>query len=144
MAYRERIRRCCACRQLMAPLVIGIDGASVEIDGCEACGGVFAEYFDGEPAAIARALVPPGREADESDPPPEAICADCELPMSLHRYLGDGPALLRCGGCLAIFATPAMTSRLARYAMAREPATRPGLLATLEAWWTRRRRPMAE
>jgi hypothetical protein len=37
-------------------------------------------------------------------------------------YLGDGPALDRCGTCLAFFATIETLQRLAQYRMSRPPS----------------------
>jgi hypothetical protein len=130
VAFRERQRLCALCRVPLEPQWVGVGAERVEVDACKRCDGVFIEYFDGEASAIARAL---GPAHGEVGPLPHAgTCSDCGAPMALHRYVGNGPFLLRCESCLAIFATPAMLEELAAYGLPLEPnAKNSGLLALL-------------
>lgn len=94
-----------------------------EIDRCASCGGVFLEFFDGEPSALARGL------EKRSDLPPtggrghggDHLCPDCGEPMVIRPYLDQGPAIPRCETCLAVFLTPALRHEMAQLRLAREP-----------------------
>ena len=80
------------------------------VDVCEC--GVFADYFDGEPRAIARLFVP-GHQ--DRKPKGALACAACGEGMTLLRYRSDqGPELYRCHGCAAVFMTPSMLDALRR------------------------------
>ncbi len=96
------------------------------VDVCERCGAAFFGYFDGEPSALARALPPMTTREPVFEEPPR--CPDCDLAFELRPWLHDGgPDVLRCEGCMAIFATPAALEALARY-------TAPGDEDGLRAW----------
>lgn len=106
------------------PIDAGARAERTEIDRCGACGGIFLEFFDGEPAAISRGLrsrgdVPTGQTDAREDARP-CQCPDCGTEMVLRRYLGQGPALPRCESCLGLFLTPALREEMARFTAAPE------------------------
>jgi hypothetical protein len=114
-------------------------GEHVEVDRCPSCAGIFLEFFDGEPSALSRGLraatTPSGRPS-VSGP---LRCPDCIQPMVRRAYLGHGPELARCEGCLAIFLTPAEASELARLELPPEPPQpEPSWLERLLGWLPRR------
>jgi hypothetical protein len=110
--------------------------AHAQIDRCSACGGLFLEFFDGEPSAISRDL---RERADVAatrgrDAPEQLACPDCEEPMVRRAYLGEGPELARCETCLAVFLAPHEVAALARLELAREPEPEASWLVRLLGW----------
>jgi len=104
------------------------------VDRCPLCAGVFVEYFDGDPSAIARRMADAG-SLDQAMRPleREPICPDCDQGLVLLPYLDDTKPLWRCQGCAGAFLTPGMLDHLADYRWSeREP---PGLLSRLLKWW---------
>ncbi len=92
------------------------DHESAEVDICSSCGGVFFDFFDGEPGDLARGVLtcyPPAEGEDDTELSGELTCAECGASMALHKYMDKGPAIGRCDACVAIFATPAQLRRLA-------------------------------
>lgn len=96
-----------------------VDTETVELDVCTRCGGVFFDYFDGEPGALARRLEVSFVRRGIPDNP--VHCTDCEEPMTLTEWLDNGPSLFRCTSCMAIFATPEMIAQLAVFTVEPEP-----------------------
>jgi hypothetical protein len=119
------------------PVEAGSDSRA-EIDRCTACGGMFLEFFDGEPGAIARGLESRGDVVRAGTRPSEGdglMCPDCEQPMVLRAYLDQGPELPRCEGCLALFLTPETREQMARLELApAEEHREPGWLEQLIDW----------
>lgn len=95
--------------------VVDSGGESAEIDVCGTCGGVFFEFFDGLPNVLARATSKhrslPRRATVVSAPAP---CPDCQLPMDRVRFGESALLLLRCPGCMGLFATVDEARDLAR------------------------------
>ena len=108
------------------------DTESAEVDLCPRCGGVFLDFFDGEPGDLARGVItcyPPSEDAVEISG--ELTCPDCQAAMTPHQYLDRGPGIGRCDACLAAFATPAQLQRLADMVFAEEPDGPPSLMQRL-------------
>ena len=101
----------------------GDPSGRADIDRCPSCGGVFLEFFDGEPSALARGLdrrpdlAPTGGRPQGGD----HRCPDCGEPMVIRAYLDQGPEVPRCETCLAVFLTPALRVEMARLRLARDP-----------------------
>jgi Zn-finger nucleic acid-binding protein len=87
-----------------------------EIDVCDACGGLWADWFDGELHAIAADAESLRVERGTPLPPPRAplagACPRCVEPLApeLYRFsdaregeLITGVELFRCAGCLGAF-----------------------------------------
>lgn len=110
--------------------------AGARIDRCPDCGGMFLEFFDGEPSAISRGLR--GRSDLVGTPPSEPteslFCPDCDGPMVRRRYLEHGPELARCESCLAVFLTPAEVEELARLTLPAEESAEGSWLDRLLRW----------
>lgn len=110
--------------------------AHAQVDRCAACGGLFLEFFDGEPSAISRDL----RERSDAgatrarEAPVRLACPDCEEPMVRRAYLGEGPELARCESCLAVFLAPHEVAQLARLELARDPEPEESWLVRLLGW----------
>ncbi len=123
--YRQRLRPCPACRSPMAELPVPTGGQEpTTVDVCESCGGMYLDYFDGEPSAIARALIGELKETGLQRPPLEEPprCPGCSRDMNLLEYLeDDGPPLYRCSGCLAVFATPEQRRAIAEFVATADP-----------------------
>lgn len=84
-------------------------------DHCEKCGGIFLDFFDGDPSDVARTL-----RGALGENPTHAIegsvdCPDCALPMALELYLDSQIPLYRCGSCAGAFITAGMFRELAKY-----------------------------
>jgi len=91
-------------------------GDAAEVEICRACGSAFFEYFDGEPAELARALQQADRPSgDAAGTQVKSGCPDCGDVYDLMRYLDDGPYLFRCGSCMAVFATADQLRELAAF-----------------------------
>lgn len=128
--YRARLFSCGLCGNPMKPVTLageGVNGGNhdqVVVDLCESCPCVFIEYFDGEPATIARALrqeplmqasalgkIPVSNQPDNAEPK----CPECNIPLQLMLYLDDGPPVHRCDQCMAILATAEQIAALAQF-----------------------------
>jgi Zn-finger nucleic acid-binding protein len=139
-AYREQMRMCPACGTAMDAVPVSADpnDASVraEADICAKCGGIFLEFFDGEPSAISRGMIK-RRELDRKGAAHEGAltCPDCDSPMVRKAYLGQGPSLARCEQCMAAFLAPDEVAVLARLELAPEIAhVEPSWLGRLLSW----------
>lgn len=118
-AYRRRTLPCPACGSPMDEVPLALEGRErVAIDRCAHCGGAFLEFFDGEPIALARHIPERTSEAPVQVGTPR--CPECERPMVEHRYLGEGPELARCEGCMAVFVDALSLGELRR-ATLRDP-----------------------
>jgi Zn-finger nucleic acid-binding protein len=105
-----------------------------EADVCSKCGGVFLEFFDGEPSAVSRRMMKrPKRTTGLLMP--DAACPDCSTPMTRKPYLGHGPEIARCDECLAVFISEGELPALARLELPPESsANEPTWIAKLLAW----------
>jgi len=103
----------------MHEVLVANAGEGAAVDLCSGCGGVFFDFFDGEPSDLSNLLVKDRRPAARR-PPVEAECAACGVPMLPHRYLEDGPLVFRCGACLGLFATSDNLRALAGYSSSPE------------------------
>lgn len=132
--YRERLFPCGLCTAAMKPVTLPGDGDErVVVDICEACRCVFIEYFDGEPATIARSLrseslmqvtalgdlTGPSNAATAANE--TAQCPECAISMQLMLYLDEGPPVHRCDQCMAILATAAQVAALAQFVQLEKP-----------------------
>ena len=92
-----------------------LPGVGESFDHCEKCGGLFLDFFDGDPSDVARSL-----HGTLGDKPTGAVegsvdCPDCERPMALEPYLDSQLPLYRCGTCAGAFVTAGMFRELAKY-----------------------------
>lgn len=98
------------------------DGQGAEIDLCERCGGVFFDFFDGEPGNLSRSLVDlqqtPVIRATADQP---ARCPDCDRPMTLTRYMERGPVLRRCDSCVGVFVNHDQIEAMASFVAEERP-----------------------
>jgi Zn-finger nucleic acid-binding protein len=113
-AYRGGILRCPGCAEPMRREPV----PSAEIDVCEACGGLWVDWFDGDVRALAteaeaaRQGRGPGRASSPGAGAPAGACPRCRqaLRPELHRFsdarpgeLVDGVELFRCPECAGSF-----------------------------------------
>jgi Zn-finger nucleic acid-binding protein len=109
-----------------------------EADVCPKCGGVFLEFFDGEPSAVSRRMLGRRKHAPGPVVGVGSACPDCSTPMTRKAYLGQGPELARCDECLAVFIAESELPSLANLELAPEPAAHePTWIAKLLAWLPR-------
>lgn len=92
-------------------------GEQAEVDICGFCGGVYLEFFDGEPGGLARSILRrlPGVEQPAQPRPAQPSCPDCGTTMESRHYLDNGPRVARCDSCLAVFADAEGLRALATY-----------------------------
>jgi Zn-finger nucleic acid-binding protein len=96
------------------------ESQTAEIDLCTRCGGVFLEFFDGEPSMLAHGML---ALAVDTAPAPRAgdvlraTCPDCGVEMRELRYMEQklGPVVFRCDACMAVFANHDQIRRLASF-----------------------------
>jgi Zn-finger nucleic acid-binding protein len=126
--YRETARSCPACASPMREVELRLrDGGSTGIDLCDSCGGVFLEFFDGEPVALSRRLLP-ALHPTRPDAPSlgaELRCPDCRTPMVEQPYLHRGPHIARCESCMSVFATRAQLQELAGFRIPEDGGAQP-------------------
>lgn len=111
--YRGVAVRCPGCAEPMT--IEGLDGADVDV--CNACGGIWIDWFDGEIRAVARETLAKdlvGRPS-ASDARNEAravgACPRCTRQLVHERYvvraepaaIATGAELLRCEECAGAF-----------------------------------------
>lgn len=95
-----------------------------EVDLCPACGGVWFEFFDGEPASLSRRTLSRGGErlarSEGAMARAEAsalTCPDCRREMQRCTYLDlpEGPRIGRCDACFSVFVPRHELRALARF-----------------------------
>ncbi len=135
--YRGHRRSCPACRSAMDEIPVPLaSGEQAKIDHCPQCGGVFLEFFDGDPGELSRGTLERlvDQDSDAADVAHEtATCPECGNFMPLLRYLEQGPTIFRCEGCMAIFASHPQLRALAAYVEPANPEEPPSLLERLKA-----------
>lgn len=132
MAYRAESLRCPACGELLQAESVHVDGASVFLDRCVRCGGVFLDWHDGEPERVVRAFeASPASGSASRSVRADAACPRCHVP--LHREEKATLAGFRCPECFALFLTAASVEALRELP---EPVTlrRPPCWERVLAW----------
>jgi Zn-finger nucleic acid-binding protein len=121
----------------MSEVAVPVSGQeSARVDHCERCGGVFLEFFDGDPGDLSRGVLERMLEHSGGDPPRgNPRCPDCEIPMKPSRYLETGPVVSRCGRCMGLFATPSQLREVASYSDTEEPEAETSLLRRLRSFF---------
>jgi hypothetical protein len=87
------------------------------VDLCDHCGGVFLEFFDGEPSSLSKEIKQHLQQFESplkigGDP---IQCPDCDRIMEVHPYLDEGPNIARCNRCMALYATPEQIRALSSF-----------------------------
>lgn len=115
-AYRTGVARCPACAEVMREEPIEVDGTNPHIDVCDACGGLWLDWFDGEVQALAASAeavrLERGSMPPRSRPPAQAACPRCQRALEADTYrfpdasegeLLPDVELLRCPECIGCF-----------------------------------------
>lgn len=113
--YRGVAVRCPGCAEPMT--IEALDGADVDV--CNACGGIWVDWFDGEIGAVARETLAKdlvGRPSTSARNEPRAVgaCPRCTRQLVHERYVvrgapsgagatTTGADLLRCEECAGAF-----------------------------------------
>lgn len=130
--YRHSALRCPGCGAALDSIAVG--DSLVEV--CRECRGLFLDWFDGEPRALASALVPPVDDVWVGPEPARVAgpCPRCAVRLDVELFEGRGPYVHRCGACAGVFVDEASVHLLASTA-APDPAKDPptGPLASLLA-----------
>jgi Zn-finger nucleic acid-binding protein len=118
--YRGLAIRCPGCAAAMRQLAL----SEAEVDVCDACGGIWVDWFDGEVKAIAaetlhvnEPVAPGGKGRNEAVA--AGACPRCTRQIVPERYAigAQGAAeLLRCEECLGVFVTRTSAEQLASLA----------------------------
>ena len=111
-AYRGVVVRCPGCGEPMRPEAV----PSAEVDICDACGGLWLDWFDGDVPTLAaeaeRAQVDRGTPIPAAPPQGPGICPRCVRALVADTYrfpdaapgeLIDHVELLRCTECAGSF-----------------------------------------
>jgi Zn-finger nucleic acid-binding protein len=106
-------------------------GGAADVDRCSTCGSVFLDYFDGEPAEVAREVERAGIHRPGVAPAAE-LCPACRIPLRLVAYLDEGPEIYRCGGCGGAFLTPVQLGMVADFRPRAPAEKKPRLLELLD------------
>jgi Zn-finger nucleic acid-binding protein len=131
--YRGIAVRCPGCAETMSAEQVG----EAEVDVCGVCGGVWLDWFDGEPRLLATKIVssgvvgrPSAPESLRNEPRALGACPRCTRQLVAERYTIDnapgakgtatGAELLRCEECAGVF-----VSRTAAETLATLPADDP-------------------
>ncbi len=129
VAYRASALLCPHCEQPLRPVTV----PEAVVDLCDDCGGAWFDWHDGDAPGLAQALHrAPDRAAPDEPASPPGPCPRCALPLTAESFLGDGPVVDRCPGCLGLFAPSASLAALAALAdqHQRAPSAPP-------SFWTR-------
>lgn len=111
------------------------DGARVDV--CAACGGLWLDWFDGDPVRLAR-RVPKARVVQEGDST-EGRCPRCRVPLEAEEFREAGPRVYRCGVCFGLLIPGDAVELIAALNPASDaPAEEPGSLWTALAAIMRR------
>jgi Zn-finger nucleic acid-binding protein len=101
----------------MGEMPVPVEAAgSAAVDVCDRCGGVFLEFFDGEPGSLARGVLEHLEQSPDAVEGGRPTCPDCGQPMQYVRYMKTGPHLARCGNCMGVFVTARQLWPLADFA----------------------------
>ena len=127
---RGAILACPACAGAMVETKL--DEVGVTIDVCRDCRGVWFDWFDGEVSSLARHLdTDPGQPRTLATP----RCPRDGQGLEPQAYLGSGPRVWRCQGCLGLFAARDQIAALQDFhhvmPNTAEPIERTSLLARL-------------
>ena len=90
-----------------------LDAEGVRYHECEACFGIWVDWWSGEPSGVAR-LVPvldPGGPVGKRG----GACPRDGDALVLRPYLDAGPVVERCPTCLGLFAPRARVAALAAF-----------------------------
>ena len=95
--YRDQPARCPVCAMTMA--IHDANGSRVDV--CPTCGGVWLDWFDGDPVRLARRVTaaPTVQEAKAA----EGRCPRCLIPLVPEEFREAGPQVHRCGECFGLF-----------------------------------------
>ena len=97
-AYREASLPCPGCRTVLAPEQVG----DAIIDVCDACGGIWVDWFDGDLVTMVRSahIVASGGIPDRRG---DATCPRCRSALSWEHYQEGRGEVLRCSDCAGAF-----------------------------------------
>jgi Zn-finger nucleic acid-binding protein len=119
--HRGIALRCPGCAQAMS--AVELAEASAEVDVCDACGGMWLDWFDGEVRALATETLrvsSPDLAADasrkSSEPDALGACPRDHKQLVPERFVVPGQAtaeLLRCEECMGAFVARASAETLA-------------------------------
>lgn len=108
-AYRSTLPRCPGCGEAMAPCPAG----EAEVNLCDACGGLWVDWFDGVVHALAAEVEAQRRPSGPPVPPAGAgECPRCRRALAAEAYrfpdatpgeLVADVELLRCPECAGSF-----------------------------------------
>lgn len=109
--YRVPAPRCPACVEPLETFAVG----DALVDHCRACGGLFLDWFDGEPRAIASSLVAPVDDVWVGPEPARlaGACPRCAVRLDVELFEGRGPYVHRCSACAGVFVDEASVRLLA-------------------------------
>ena len=105
--YRDQPARCPVCGMTMAVR----DAKGTSVDVCPACGGLWLDWFDGDPVRLARRVADEPRVQQAKHE--EGRCPRCLVPLAPEEFREVGPQVYRCGQCFGLFVPGAAVELLA-------------------------------
>ena len=122
--YKGRDVRCPGCAEAMSVERVG-EG---DVDVCAACGGVWLDWFDGEPREMVTRVVeggvvgrPSAPDALRAEARAIGACPRCGTQLVSERYATADAVLLRCESCAGSFVSRTAAEALAALAPEESP-----------------------
>jgi Zn-finger nucleic acid-binding protein len=107
------------------------DAKGARVDVCPGCGGVWLDWFDGDPVRLARRIAgnPRVLEAKQDG----GACPRCQVPLTAEEFREVGPPVSRCDQCFGLFVPGGAVALLAAQAPELEAISKPSVWSSLAA-----------
>lgn len=106
-----------------------VDGARVDV--CPNCGGVWLDWFDGDPVRLARRVSSNPRVQEAK--PDEGHCPRCQVHLAPEEFRDVGPLMYRCDQCFGLLVPGGAVALLAAQAPEREATSEPSVWNSVAA-----------
>jgi Zn-finger nucleic acid-binding protein len=126
VSYRENAIFCPACSAAME------ERSTVDalIDVCPECGGIYLDWFDGEPTAALQGWAPTHDPNQAPIQSLKGVCPKCGGGLVGEELPGTGAIIFRCVGCAGFFATEPAAKMIAGHTEPL-PSDAPGFFSQL-------------
>ncbi len=97
-SYREPPARCPECGATMAVKKV----QDARLDVCGNCGGVWIDWFDGDPVRAVRGVGTVRHPASPVATDTRLQCPRCHVPLETESFRDEGPGVFRCNQCYGL------------------------------------------